>query len=198
MAKILVAYATMAGSTKEVAERIVQQFGTAGVTADTQPIRTVTSLDGYSAVIVAAPMIIGWHREAQGFVAKFADRLASLPVAYCIMCYELTDTGEVAVQGVPVTLDPQFQAQRKEAGKLSFKEKQTTVAAYVQGPLKKAPGVKPVEVGIFKGAVDFSKLSLFPMLFVRLLIRAKQGDYRNWDAITAWVDEMCPKLAADA
>jgi menaquinone-dependent protoporphyrinogen oxidase len=198
MAKILVAYATMAGSTKEVAERIAQQLGTAGVTADTQPIRRITSLDGYSAVIVAAPMIIGWHREAQGFIAKFADRLASLPVAYCIMCYELTDTGEAAVQGVPVTLDPQFRAQRKGAGKLSFKDKQTTVAAYVQGPLKKAPGVKPVGVGIFKGAVDFGKLSLFPMLFVRLLIRAKPGDYRDWDAITAWADEVCPKLAAQA
>ena len=198
MAKILVAYATMAGSTKEVAEQIVQQLGTAGVAADTQPIRTVTSLDGYSAVIVAAPMIIGWHREAQGFIARFADRLASLPVAYCIMCYELTDTGVDAVQGVPVTIDPQFRSQRKDSGKLSFKEKQTTVAAYVQGPLKKAPGVKPVEVGIFKGAVDFSKLSLFSMFFVRLLIRAKQGDYRDWDAITAWAEAVCPKLVTDA
>jgi menaquinone-dependent protoporphyrinogen oxidase len=198
MAKILVTYATMAGSTKEVAERIAQQLGTAGVAADTKPIRTVTSLDGYSAVIVAAPMIIGWHREAQNFVAKFADRLAALPVAYCMMCYELADTGADTVQGVPVTLDPQFRTQRKDSGKLSFKEKQTTVATYVQGPLKKAPGVKPVGIGIFKGAVDFSKLSLFPMLFVRVLIRAKQGDYRNWDAITAWVEDVYPKLAADA
>ncbi len=62
--------------------------------------------------------------------------------------------------------------------------------------MKKAPGVKPVGIGIFKGAVDFSKLRLFPMLFVRLLIRAKQGDYRNWDAITAWAEDVCNKLVA--
>ncbi len=196
MTKILVAYATMAGSTKEVAEHIAQKLSTDGVQVESQPIHAITALDGYNAVIVAAPMIIGWHREAQHFVARFADRLAALPVAYCVTCYELTDIGADTVQSVPVTIDPQFRTQRKDPSKLSFKEKQTTAVSYVQGPLKKAPGVKPVGIGIFKGAVDFSKLSLFPMLFVRLLIRAKQGDYRNWDAITAWAGDVCNKLVA--
>ncbi len=196
MTKILVAYATMAGSTREIADHIAQKLSTDDVQVESQPIHAITALDGYNAVIVAAPMIIGWHREAQRFVAQFADRLAALPVAYCMTCYELTDTGTDTVQGVPVTLDPQFRTQRKDPGQLSFKEKQTTAVSYVQGPLKKAPGVKPVGIGIFKGAVDFSKLSLFPMLFVRFLIRAKQGDYRNWDAITAWAEDVCNKLVA--
>ena len=73
-------------------------------------------------MILAAPMIIGWHREAQRLRGAVCGSACRVPVAYCMTCYELTDTGTDTVQGVPVTLDPQFRTQRKDPSKLSFKE----------------------------------------------------------------------------
>lgn len=194
MANTLVAYASMAGSTKEVAERIVQTLTAGGAQAVSQPISAVTSLDGYDSVIVAAPMIVGWHRDAQKFVKRFADRLATMPVAYCVTCYEFTDTGVDAVQGVPITIDPNFRKHAKDPNKLSIKQKNTTASAYLGGILKGVPGVKPVDVGVFKGVIAFNKLGFFSMLFVRVLIGAKPGDYRNWDAITAWAKSVSARL----
>ncbi len=196
MTRILVAHASLAGSTAEVAEHIVRTVSTDGVAAESHPASEITTLEGYDAVIVAAPMIIGWHRAAQLFLAQLAEQLAALPVAYCIMCYTLTDTGAETVQGVPVTVDPQLQQPPQVPGRLSFKERQTTASAYLQSAFKRAPQVKPVAAGFFKGVVDYSKLSLFSMLFLRLVIRAESGDYRDWDAITAWAEDVRGKLVA--
>lgn len=195
MAKILVAYASMAGSTGEIAAKIAETLTAEGSTAEHKATHTVNTLDGYDAVVLAVPMIVGWHRDALDFLQKFAPQLAQMPVAYCITCYELARTGAEHVEGIPVTVDPNFGPPPQSPPKLSFKERRTTPAAYLRGPLKKAPAVKPVSAGIFKGKINYNRLGFFPRLFVRFLIRAEEGDYRNWDAITAWAQDLRGKLA---
>lgn len=196
MARILVAYASMAGSTAEVAERIAQTLETDDVTAESHPISAVLALDAYDAVIITAPMILGWHRHAIRFLERCAEQLATMPVGYCITCYHFTDTGVEQVQGVPITIGPNLRAAPKAGKRLSFKERHSTPGAYLRGTFKRVPRVRPVDVGFFKGKIDYGHLSLFPMLFVKLLFGAESGDYRDWDAITAWAVDVRAKLLA--
>ena len=51
MAKILVAYATKLGSTREVAERVATRLRDRGLDTDLAAAGTVKSLDGYDGVV---------------------------------------------------------------------------------------------------------------------------------------------------
>jgi menaquinone-dependent protoporphyrinogen oxidase len=42
---------------------------------------------------------------------------------------------------------------------------------------------------IFGGRIDRSALS-FPERAVMMAVRAREGDYRDWDEIAAWADEI--------
>jgi menaquinone-dependent protoporphyrinogen oxidase len=80
--KILVTYATRAGSTAEVAEAIGQVLSANGAAVDVRPVQKVTDIDGYSAMIVGSAVRIGkWLPEAVDFVAKNQSRLNGRPVA---------------------------------------------------------------------------------------------------------------------
>ena len=69
---------------------------------------------------------------------------------------------------------------------MSFKEKSTTVKSYLEPVLKEVPLVKPVSAGFFAGKLDYSKLNILHKIFVKLIIRAEKGDFRNWEAIRQW------------
>jgi menaquinone-dependent protoporphyrinogen IX oxidase len=60
--------------------------------------------------------------------------------------------------------------------------------------LKKVPKVKPVSVGFFGGKLDYGTLNILHMLFVMLIIGARPGDHRNWEAIRAWAVSLRPSL----
>ncbi len=81
--KILVTYASTHGSTQEVAEQIAETLREQGQPLELRPAREVRSLDGYSAVVLGAPLyMFHWHRDAQRFLARFRTRLAAgMPVA---------------------------------------------------------------------------------------------------------------------
>ncbi|MBN1565909.1 MAG: hypothetical protein JXA10_18850 [Anaerolineae bacterium] len=193
---ILVAYATQSGSTVEVAERISQTLGANGASVEVKPISAVSSLDQYDAVVLGAPMILGWHRGATQWLVDHQTALTQKPTAIFMTCLELTRTDSDQVAGVAIFKDAQLGHAPKNAAKLNFKEKQTTPDRYVAPVLEQAALVKPVSVGIFGGKLDYSTLGLLSKLFVRLIIRGKAGDYRNWDAITAWADDVREQFAA--
>ncbi|MBN1679452.1 MAG: hypothetical protein JW966_04120 [Anaerolineae bacterium] len=196
--KILLTYATMSGSTAEVADAIARKIQESGAEVTVRPMTDVTDFSGYDAVILGGPMVVGWHRGAMKFVARHAAALSKVPVACFITSIELTNTGEDAIGGVPLTIDPNLGGPPKNPGKLSFKEKQTCLDAYVSPILKKASGVKPVSIGLFGGKLDYSVLNPLAWLFVRFIIRGKAGDYRNWDAINAWAASVGDQLLSGA
>jgi menaquinone-dependent protoporphyrinogen IX oxidase len=146
----------------------------------------VTDLSQYDAAVIGAPMILGWHRGAMQFVETHQGALSGKPVAYFMTCLHLTKTGDETIGGVPVFMDPKVVTMPKTPGKLNFQEKQTSDVGYLEPILAKAPQIKPVGAGFFGGKLDFSKLNLFHMLFVRIIIRHPAGDFRNWDAIRNW------------
>jgi menaquinone-dependent protoporphyrinogen oxidase len=194
--KILVVYTTWSGSTTDMAETIGKTLSDGGAEVDVRRMSDVSSLDDYQAVVVGAPMILGWHREAVKFVARHQVALRQKPVAVFITCLELTRSAEDTVGGVPIYQDPSLGHLPANPARLSFKEKQTTPTTYLGPILKKAPGIKPVSVGFFKGKLDYGTLRLLPKLFVKFVIRGQEGDYRNWDALNTWAADMGKALLA--
>lgn len=184
--KVLVAYATNAGSTTEVAEAIGEVLGQGGTQVDVRSIKAVRDVSAYDAVLVGGPVILGWHGDAVKFVEVHQQALSQRAVAYFITALELTRTTEPGLSGVSIFQDPGLGHAPKDANKLSFKERQTSVAAYLGPVLKKASLVNPVSVGFFAGKLDYGRLGFFHKLFVKLIIRTEAGDFRNWEAIREW------------
>ena len=196
--KILIACTTNAGSTLEVAEAVAGELSQAGPIAETRRIEEVESLDGYSAVVVGGPMILGWHRGAVDFLKRHREALSQIPVAYFFTAMSLTKTGEPTLNGVPVTVDPRLAKEPKSPSRLSMREQYATVAHYLGAVLRAVPQVKPVSVGIFGGKLDYSKLKLPQMLFVMLIVQAQPGDRRNWPVIRAWAAGLAKQLSISA
>ena len=94
MAKVLVAYATKTGTTKEIAQEIARALQAEGLDAEARGIGSVEGLEGWSAVIVGAPINgMSWLPEALGFVRDHASALRSLPTAYFLVSYLLFQGG---------------------------------------------------------------------------------------------------------
>jgi menaquinone-dependent protoporphyrinogen IX oxidase len=193
MGTLLVAYATNAGSTGKVAETSAEELGKDGTQVDVRRVEDVQDLSAYNAVIVGGPMILGWHRAAAGFVRKHQHVLSQRPVAYFFTAMSLTKLAGTHLGDVPVYQDPRLAKPPQDERKLSFKERFTRVAAYLE-PVLKQTRVVPVNVAFFKGKLDYTKLNVFQALFVMLVFQAQPGDFRSWDAIRAWAANLRPSL----
>jgi len=162
---VLVGYATRYGSTKEVAEAVAGTLRDNGLEAELAALKEIRSLDGYRAVIMGAPLLMfRWHRDARRFLARFQKALAGLPVA-------------VFALG-PMTPD---------------KEQEFVEArAQLDKELLNYPDFKPVDIQIFGGKFDLSKMG-FPMnLFMK---NTAPSDIRDWNAIRAWAAGLKDSLA---
>lgn len=170
---ILVCYATLAGSTAEVAGAVADILRQAGAAVDVRRAREVRPADiaRYSAVVLGTGCRFGKvYKEAADFVRRHAAALERLPVAYFT---------------VGLTMRPDAPPEKKEEARGYFK------------PLRDLK--EPVAVGQFAGVMDYKKLSA-PLRM--LLSRAqgpeaehlREGDWRDWDAIRSWARNLAPVL----
>ena len=189
MKKILVTYATNSGSTSEVAQAIGEELQKTGTQVEVLAIGKVASLESYEAVVLGAPMILGWHRVALRFLRQNRNTLKRMPLAVFVTCMSLTKTDEINFQGVPVTIDAALPKPPQKAGRLSFKERYSLVSNYLRPILKAAP-LKPVSAGIFAGQLNFSHMQWWAMIFVVMILQAQAGDKRNWGAIRTWAGSL--------
>ena len=72
---------------------------------DILPLEKVGDLSAYNAVVIGAPMVMGWHRSARKFLAKNRQALRQIPLAVFATGMSLTSAGETEVGGVPVFVD---------------------------------------------------------------------------------------------
>lgn len=186
MKKILVTYATMAGSTAEVAQVVGEEITKAGLQVDVLPLDQVKDLEGYAGVVVGAPMILGWHRQARRFLKQHRKSFGQIPLAVFALAISLTQTGETSLNGVPITVDEKLPKAPAKAGSLSFRERYARLSNYVQPILKATRPAKPVSIGVFGGRMEYGRLKWLAVLFVMVIIQARAGDLRNWDAIRLW------------
>lgn len=164
MSRILVTYATRAGSTAEVAESIAEVLRTTGATVDVLPIKAAPDLNDYEGVIVGSAIRMGhWLPEAVAFVKANRWILSYIPTAYfAVSAFLREDTPEMRQQ-VQGYLDP--------------------VCAMLE----------PTSVGLFAGKIDYHKLSWFDRTIAKAG-SVPEGDWRNWDAIRKWARELQPSL----
>lgn len=168
--KIIVTYASQAGSTAGVAEAIGQTFALKGAAVDVLPVKQVTDLSPYQAVVIGSAVHSGkWMPEALAFVERNQSALRRMPTAVFQVCMMLAASNEQYKKMVPDWLVP----------------------LRIQ--------IRPVAEGSFAGALwpdKYSKLS--EKLGLRIFLAAikrKAGDYRDWDAIRAWAERVSLMLS---
>jgi len=165
--RILIAYASRCGSTGGVAEAIGQTFCGIGAGVDVRLVGDVNDLSPYRAVIVGSAIRMGkWLPEVVEFLKTHQDRLSRVPVAYFVVCMTMKD---------------------------DTVENRRKVLAYLDPVQKQVPPVKPADIGLFAGGVDFKKLSFIHSLILKVM-GVPEGDFRNWEAIRTWVAGMGPVL----
>lgn len=186
MKKILVAYASMAGSTGEVARAVGEEIARSGAQVDVLPLAKVESLSGYDGAVVGAPMIMGWHRSASRFLRQNRAALAKMPFAIFVTAMSLTATGETGLAGVPVCVDETLPKAAVQAGRLTLRERYAQLSRYLPPVLRAARPAQPVSIGVFSGRLEYGRLPWWAVIFAMFIIRAPAGDKRNWPAIRAW------------
>lgn len=194
MKKVLIAYTTNSGSTEDVARVIAEELGKGGAETTVNRLEQIQSLDGYDAVIVGAPMILGWHRAARKFIHQYRQDLSRIPVAYFCTAMSITARPDQPQGSIPVYLDAANVKPPKHGNRLEFKESYTLVENYLKPILNSAQEVRPVSVGFFGGKLELFRLKLLQMLFVMVIIGAQPADLRNWTAIREWAAELRTKL----
>ena len=90
--KLLLAYATRFGSTKEIAEEICSILQNRGFHVDLTSMEDVTCLEDYQAVVLGSAINHGnWLPPAIDFLNKFHENLKDLPLA--IFSVHITNLG---------------------------------------------------------------------------------------------------------
>ena len=164
--RVLVAYASKAGSTAEVAAAIGKRLADAGLAIDLRRARNVRSVDGYRAVIVGSAIRAGqWLPEASGFVKTHREALAARKTAFFTLC---------------MTLQQDTPGNREK------------VAGYLK-PVRAV--LEPHRLEFFAGKMEYRTLALGPRLVVKAM-KVPEGDFRNWHAIGSWADALSSEMLA--
>ena len=198
MKRILVAYATLSGSTADVARAVADELAASDVHVDVLPLGEVTNLAAYDGVVLGAPMIMGWHRAALRFLRHNREVLQRIPLAVFVTAMSLTQTGETRVGGVPVYVDDRLPKPPETAGRLSFRERYAQPANYIRPILGASGTAKPVSIGIFGGRLDYGRLPWWAVFFAMVVIQAPAGDRHNWTAIRTWAAGLPAALQLEA
>ena len=186
MKRILVTYATMAGSTVEVAQTVAEEIADRGLQVDVLPLVEVQNIEGYDAVVVGAPMIMGWHRTALRFLKRNRKAWSQIPLAVFVTAMSLTETGQRSMGDVPVYVDEALPKAPMHPDRLTFRERYARLSNYLRPILRATRPSEPASIGVFGGRLEYGRLKWWAVLFAMLIIRAPAGDRREWPAIREW------------
>lgn len=164
--KVLVTYSTRTGSTKGIAECIREKLSDLGENTDIAPMKEVTDLSQYSAVIAGSAIKAGkWLPEAMSFIQTHQHDLNNKNFAVFLVCMTLAMPKGNSYRG--------------------------TVSSWLQ-PVRDI--VKPVSEGLFAGTLDISRIpALSDRIKFRLSVLFgvwKEGDHRDWDSIRNWTQDL--------
>lgn len=161
--KILITYATKAGSTVEIAAAIGETLSKRGFQVDVKPVSENPSLAGYQAVLMGSAIRMGsWLPEAVDFVRKNQSTLNQMPAS--IFTVHMLNSGN----------DETSLAARQ---------------AYTAPVRELLPLVDEV---FFKGKLDYQTLSFFDRLIAKAVETPDNppGDFRDWDSIRGWTENV--------
>ena len=167
--KILITYASMSGSTQEIAEFVASELKHLGQTVELRPCHEVDHLRDYSAIVIGASIyMFHMHKDALRFLQRYHKNLAKLPVAI--------------FAGGPY--GPNAAQDSVEIQKKLLEE------------LAKYTWLKPYSVQLVGGRFDSARLR-FPYNLIPALKQAPPSDVRDWDEIRTWVHSLPEMLLFD-
>ena len=178
--RVLVAYASKAGSTKGIAEFIGEKLRARGIGVDVVDVGSVKDPRGYDGYVIGSAVYIShWMKEAKEFVVKNGAMLSSRPTW-------LFSSGPTS----PQAIDSKGRDLKEVSGPSELNE--LTQAAHQRGHR------------VFFGALYGDRLTGATGFTYRLMRRSKtvakempEGDYRDWKDIERWADEIAASLAPE-
>ena len=168
--QVLVAYATKYGATAEIAEKIGQVLRQSGLRTDVLPVDHVKKPTPYHAIILGSAVYTGqWRKEA----AKFLQANETLLAERQVWLFSSGPTG----QGDPVELLKDWRLPKSLQ------------------PI--ADRIRPRDIAVFHGNVDLKKLNFIEKEMLKTA-KALSGDFRDWNAISAWAGTIADDLLREA
>ncbi len=177
--KILVVYASRHGATRGIAEHIAATLESAGLDVALRPADGAGSVVAYDAFVIGSAAYMGsWLGDASAFVRRYHDVLASRPV----WLFSSGPTGSAAVDA---------------------KGRDQLIASEPKEFAEFARTIRPRGERVFFGAYDpdAPPVGLAEGLMARFMraspaIReaVPAGDFRDWQAIEAWANEIAADL----
>ena len=170
--KVLVAFSTATGTTREVAAAIGSELATAGHTVDVMHVDETKGVEDYDAIVAGTPVMMGMlNGRFKRFMRRNAKKLNSKKVAWFLVCGYLCEP-----------TDENLERARKRLAKIQ----------------KLSKNVTPVDTAMFGGAIkkegaDFDRLNPFLKSMVRK-VAVEMKDGRDWDAIKTWGKNLAAKL----
>jgi menaquinone-dependent protoporphyrinogen oxidase len=164
--KILVAFASKNGATREIAEKIGKVVDHAGWHATVSPVNGSVDPGLYSAVILGSAVYIGkWQKEATAFLRTHEKFLGSIPV----WLFSSGPTGE----GNSIDLLEGWQ-----------------MPADLQPVIDR---IHPRDIAVFHGYINPQKLNFIEKQVIKSM-KKPFGDFRDWQAITDWTAKIINEL----
>ena len=164
--KVLVAYGSKYGSTKEIAEKIGEAIKQEGLQVEVLSADKVKDVAGYQGVVIgSASYMFNWRKEVKNFITKNEKTLSERPVW-------IFSSGPLE-KGDPVQL---------LKGQVLPKAFQPVVDR-----------IKPRDIAVFHGAIFMEKLNFFEKWMMQR-IKTGVGDFRDWEMITAWAKKVAADM----
>lgn len=164
---ILVNYASKYGATKEIARTIGDVLRQAGLQVEFNPVNGIRDLTPYTAVILGSAVYVGkWQRAAVDFLRMYEKDLAERPV----WLFSSGPTGEgdplELMRGVrlPAALQPVIDC------------------------------IQPRDITVFHGHINPDKINFIEKWAIKSFVKKPFGDFRDWNAITAWAASIAKTL----
>ena len=161
--KVLVTYDSKLGSTAEVARFMGRVLSEQVASIAVKPLSEVDDLEAYGSVILGSAIRYDrWLPDAIAFVKENKTTLSNIPVSFFFTCLTLAKPSPEAI------LKAEWYADKLR---------------------RITPEVKPVAVGGFAGALQFSRTPWPARIALRVLSIAtglQEGDYRDWEVIRSW------------
>lgn len=175
--RVLVGYASRHGATAGIAERLANRLGEHGMRAVAQEVNAVHDPEEYDAFVIgSAAYMFHWLKEATSFVKRNRSVLASRPVW-------LFSSGPLGTDIVDEDgNDVLEQSRPKEFAELE-------------------PLIQPRDMRVFFGAwnPDVPSKGMAERMFRMMPVSREvlpAGDFRDWDLVNAWADEIAGVLEA--
>jgi menaquinone-dependent protoporphyrinogen oxidase len=178
--RVLVAYASRHGATREIAERVARTIEQHGLEVTLCAVESADAVAAYDAFVIGSAAYVGhWLKDATTFVQRNRDVLANHPVWLFSSGPVGTDTVDAAGRDVLDAAEPREFAEFTSV--INPVDERVFYGAY-------DPDAKPIGFVERLGA-RFTRLPA-----VRDALPA--GDFRDWPQIEAWADGIARELRA--